>query len=454
MATATNNAAVPPLEGQTRWIKSGRASLVARGGAWSIAGYAITQLLRTATTLVLAKYFLSPEQFGVIGLVTVFLSGLTMFSELGIVTAIVQNPAGDTPRFLGTAFSIQAIRGVCIWIVALIAAYPLSLFYQQPALFPLLAVVSFSEVIRGVISTSAWELNRQVKLRKITLLTIASEFIAFAVSILWALVSPTAWVLVAKTIAGALVLTVGSHFLTERRDQFLWDRTAVNQILHFGGWISISTAAHFMGSQGERLLLGKFLTPAELGCFSLALMISLLPAAGMGQVVNQILLPVLSTTVRENNRNIGQDFRRVRRLFFFVALFAASGFLILSKPLVDTLLPVRFSMTGWMLQLLGIRVALDVFAAPVSCLILAYGKPRYAAAANTTRVIFMVFGVWIAMATSGLRYAILALVIAQAISYFPLIVGVRGILPEVTRIEARWYFLLLALLATAALLLR
>src|SRR5262245_30680912 len=100
------------------WLKlakgkaSGRNAAIMRGGAWSAAGYIATQLFRTLTTLFLAKLYLGPEMFGVVGLVTVFLSGLAMFSELGLVAAVVQHPRGDDTEFLDTAFSIQASRGV------------------------------------------------------------------------------------------------------------------------------------------------------------------------------------------------------------------------------------------------------------------------------------------------------------------------------------------------------
>ena len=99
-----------------RRCSSGRAVLAIRGGAWSIGGYVATQLLRMGATLVLARHFIGPEAFGLVGLVGVFLSGLNMFSELGLVANIVQHSRGDDPKFLNTAFSIQAGRGTAIWI--------------------------------------------------------------------------------------------------------------------------------------------------------------------------------------------------------------------------------------------------------------------------------------------------------------------------------------------------
>jgi O-antigen/teichoic acid export membrane protein len=452
VASAIGGTAVPGLWARaTVWVNSGRTAVAIRGGAWSLAGYVATQLLRTVATLVLARRFLGPETFGLVGLVAVFVAGLSMFSELGILANVVQHPRGDDPPFLNTAFSIQAGRGLCIWVASLLGAYPLALFYKQPQLFPLLAIAGLSELVRGLTSTAAWTLTRHVKLRNITLLAISAELIASGLAILWAVVSPSAWVLVARTIVSASVYALGSHFIAKPRVHFGWDRSAARDILHFGGWISISTAAYFLGGQGERLILGKFVTPAELGCFSLALMICTLPSAGISQMVNQIFLPMISKTVRTSHSDTVQDFLRARRMFFAVAVVAGLGFLVCSKPLVGLVLNSKYAMTGWMLQLLGLRVAFDVFSAPASNLILACGRTKYSAAGNITRLMFMISGVWIAFALFGLRQAVTALVVAQAVSYFPLIVGIKKLLPEAARSELRWYGALLALLTFGAL---
>jgi hypothetical protein len=109
-------------------------------------------------------------------------------------------------------------------------------------------------------------------------------------------------------------------------------------------------------------------------------------------------------------------------------------------------------MTGWMMQILGLRLALDVFAAPLSNLILAFGLTKYSAAGNTARLIGMVSGVWIAFALYGLWHAVVALILAQALSYFPLIFGIKKVLPEVAVAELRWYGVFLVLLALASII--
>lgn len=452
----SNVDSIPPgvWERATAWCRTKRAGAALRAGTWSIIGYCATQGLRTLATLVLARHFLGPEPFGLVGLVAVFVAGLSMFSELGLLANVVQHSRGDNPTFLNTAFTIQAGRGVCIWLVALIAAYPVSQFYKQPILFPLLAVAGLSELLRGLTSTAAFTLNRRLQLREITILLITSELIGSGVAIGWAVVSPSAWALVVRTLGTAAVYAAGSHLIASPSIRFGWDRTAAKDILHFGGWVSVSTAAYFLGGQGERLILGKFINPSELGCFSLALMICTLPGAAVTQLVTQIFLPMISEKVRTTQSGTEHEFLKARKICFAVASLAGLGFLVFAKPAVGLLLNAKYAMTGWMLQLLGIRVAFDIFASPASNLVLAYGRTKYSAAGNSTRLIVMVTGVWLAFHMFGLKQAIIALVIAQALSYFPLWAGVRKLLPDAARLELRWYCLLLALVILGAALLR
>jgi len=435
-----------------QWSTTGRVGIALRGGAWTIGGYVVTQLFRTAGTLILARNFLGPEAFGIVGLVGVFIAGLAMFSELGIMANVVQHTRGDDSGFLNTAFTVQAARGAGIWIVSAIAAYPLALFYHIPQLFPLLLAAGSSEMLRGLISTSAWTLTRHVNLRSITLLQVVSEIVGFVVCVLWSVASPSAWALVMRTIVSAGVLALGSHFIAKPRVKLGWDSSAAKDILHFGGWVSISTAAHFLGGQGERLFLGKFITPAELGCFSLAIMVTSLPSAGISQLANQILLPMISKAVRTSREATLRDFHRSRYIFLTGAVISTIGFLALGNPVVKLFLSPKYRMTGWMLQLLGLRVAFDLFATPATNVILAYGKTKYSAVANVTRLVIMVSGVWLALKYFGVREAILALVVAQAISYFPLVFGIKRLLPEETGAELRWYTFLLLLMVLASLI--
>jgi O-antigen/teichoic acid export membrane protein len=105
--------------------------LAIRGAVWTIASYGTSQILRFGSNLILTRLFI-PDVFGLMALVYVFISGLHLFSDIGIGTSIIQNKRGDDPVFLNTAWTMQVIRGVGLWICSFLIAWPVAAFYAKP----------------------------------------------------------------------------------------------------------------------------------------------------------------------------------------------------------------------------------------------------------------------------------------------------------------------------------
>jgi O-antigen/teichoic acid export membrane protein len=444
--------ALTHVRDMSRLASSPRMSTVLRGSAWTIVGYAASQLLRLAATLVLARQLLSPQAFGLVALVTVFLSGLEMLSDLGIGLDVVQHRRGDDPVFVNTAFLIQMARGTVLWAIATAFAYPFAYFYGQPAVFGLAVVGAFSVGVRGMASGSVWLMVRHVQLGRLTALNVSSEVAGFLVSVSWALISPTAWALIAGRLGAAVAFTVGSHLLAEHRVSLLWDRGAARQILVFGAGIFVSTATYFLCGEGERLLIGKFISMEELGCFSLALALSAAPARAIQQVAGQVFFPMIASSVRNDRRIATKHFRSARVVFLTLAIVLGVGFIAYGHRVVTILLPQKYAMTAWMLQLLGFRASQDVLAAPAVSLVLACGDTRYPAAANISRLVLMLSGVWFAFSQFGIHQAIAVVAFVPLVSNAILLFGASRELHTIRLFEATSFLLFLAATGAATII--
>jgi O-antigen/teichoic acid export membrane protein len=396
-----------------------RTQLAVRGSAWVAVEYGATQILRLTSTLVLARYLLGPEAFGFVALVNVFVAGLEMLSDLGVGANVVQHPRGADPDFLDVSFTIQAARGLILWVATTALAYPLAVFYGQPTLFPLALVAAVGVAVRGFASPAVWTLNRQVQRGRLALLTMTSEAATFAVALAWAWMAPSAWALVAGTLTNATIFTLASYALPGHRVSFRWNSRTAREILQFGAWITLSTGTHFLAGQGERLILGKFVTPQELGCFSVALMLATAPSRGLEQLGGQVLFPLIAQSVRHGQFAVVGYYRKARLIFLGLSLLMVVAFAGLSQWLVAVLLPSKYEATGWMLQLLGVRAAFDVFGAPASALLLASGLSVYSAAGNMTRLGFLIVGLLVAFSSFGLREAVWVLALSPVAVYFP-----------------------------------
>ena len=94
---------------------------VIRAGSWAVTGFVTTQAIRLGGNLILTR-LLFPEAFGLMAIVYVFMAGLALFSDLGINPSIIQNRQGGDPDFLNTAWVVQILRGVLIWVTGLLIA--------------------------------------------------------------------------------------------------------------------------------------------------------------------------------------------------------------------------------------------------------------------------------------------------------------------------------------------
>lgn len=417
-----------------RW-QTGRRRVALAGASWSLIGQGGTQLLRLVSMLVLARLLLSPEAFGLVALVNVFISGLEMLSDVGLGPNIVQHPRGEEPAFLRTAFTIQIVRGALLWLVATALAYPFAWFYEEPALGPLILVASLATLIRGTASVEIHVLTRRVALRPVTFVTLGAELVGFAFAVSWAVLAPSVWALVAGTVTSAIAYSAGSHFAARLSPRFGWNPAAAREIVKFGGWVFIATATWFLCSQGERLFLGKIATTADLGNFALAASLSTLPLRYVTQFSGQVMYPLVAAALRADRARGLLDFRRMRLMFVPLALAVAAACVVLGQPVVSLLLGPEYADAGWMVQLLGLRVGFDILTVPVSGLILAAGQSQYSAAQNTLRLVALVVGLQLIVASAGLFWGVVWLVAVGWISFVVSLYAVRRLAPALFATE-------------------
>lgn len=405
-----------------------------RGGTWTMIGYSTSQVLRVASTLVLAR-ILVPQAFGLVALVNVFLSGLQMLSDLGIGMDVVQHTRGDDPAFINTAFLIQAGRGLLLWLIAGMLAYPFARFYHQPAVLMLLLVGSLSVPLGGLTSGSLWGLLRHVDLSKYNALTVGSDFVGFVVSLVWALISPTAWALVIGRVAAAASLVVASHWLAETPVSTKWDAKAAKEILAFGSGILVSTATGFLAGESERLVVGKFVTLTQLGCFSIALSVSWAGTKGLQQIISQVFFPMMSVSIREDSGTAVRHYGKSHRLLLAVCCCASVGFVAFSNLFVHVVLGPKYADAAWMLQLMGVRGAIELFMSAALSFLFALGTTRYASIGSILKLVFLATGLAVAFTWYGLHAALWVLTLAPLLNYFPLIVGIERRCRPILRIE-------------------
>ncbi len=134
---------------------------------------------------------------------SVCMTGLGMFSDVGIGPSIMRSNRGDDPNFLNTAWTIQAIRGFCLWLALCLLAWPVARFYGQPLLLQLLPVAGLTLLIGGFNPTRVETANRHLQLGRVTSLDLISQVVGVTATIGLSWATQTVWGLVIGGIVGS-----------------------------------------------------------------------------------------------------------------------------------------------------------------------------------------------------------------------------------------------------------
>ncbi|MDJ0508982.1 MAG: oligosaccharide flippase family protein [Crocosphaera sp.] len=358
------------------------------GSIWTLVGYGGGQVFRLGANLILTR-LLVPELFGLMALVSTFIQGLQLFSDLGIKPSIIRSPRGDDPIFLNTAWTLQVIRGFGLWIGCCLIAWPVSQFYGNQQLLWLIPTVGLNTIMSGFNSTSLATLNRKLEIGKLTILELGVQILTLSIMIVWAYFQRSIWALVVGNLVSVFLKMVMSHRLEPNiSNRFVWDQKSIKEISSFGSWIFISTAMTFLANQADRILLGKLLSLEILGIYTIATTFSFLPQ----QVVSRlgvIILPLVAKNQHLPRNKLLNKILRKRRLILIVLATIVAGLFCGGDLIILTLYDDRYKDATWMLPILSLGIWPVVLNVTIRDALIAIGKPKYLAWSNILKFCYM-----------------------------------------------------------------
>jgi O-antigen/teichoic acid export membrane protein len=392
---------------------SGLRKLLLRSSAYEMIGYGASQAIRFGSNLLLS-HLLFPKAFGLAALVNILNQGLIMLSDVGLPTVIIQSERGDDIRFLNTAFTWQSARAGALWIVAVLSAIPMAMFYDEPQLKQLIPVGSVSVLILGFRSTAYYTMRRRLNLKPLMYIELAAQIAAVAVMVPWAWLEPSVWALVAGTLASSVITVLGSHMLkVDYRNRFQWDRESAQSMFHFGKWIAGSSMLTFASGQGDRLLLGHYLGTTALGVYSIAVFISGALGEAITRITHGVFFPAYSRVRPDGKVRLQEVFYRTRLAVDGLILPALGGLAALGPFVVHLLYDKRYASAGWMLRILALRVGLQVLTSPAQFCLIALGQTRYGFFLNLARAAALVIGVPVGYHIAGVAGLVWAVAISE-----------------------------------------
>lgn len=370
-------------------------------------------MIRLARSLILTR-LLFPEAFGVMSLVWVVMFGLGMLSDLGVGPAIIRDKRGEDPDFLNTAWTLQVIRGVVLLGIACLIAYPMATFYNEPDLAQLIPAAGLFALIAGFNSTAFHTCRRRMEFERLAVLELANEVVAFVATVLWALLDPTVWALVGGAVIAQLFLTLASHvFLSGIHNRFRWEHSSLRVLIGFGKWVFLNSAFQLLAAQSDRLLLGYYLDMAQLGVYSIAIMLCEAVQVLANKVIRGALFPAYGRIVQNEAQRLRSVFQRGRLGIDVLLILPIAALMVLGSWIVPALYDARYHEAGWMFQVLCIRPLMASALINSEVCLVALGYPQYGFVQSAFRAAWILVSIPIGWFLAGIHGVVWAVALSE-----------------------------------------
>jgi O-antigen/teichoic acid export membrane protein len=315
----------------------------------------MAQLITWVMTLVVIR-ILTPSDYGLVAMASVFIALVAIFADSGLGPAIVQRSEIDTLT-LRKAFGTVLVVHFALACLLVLLAPSIAAFYSEERVTAVLRVLSLQLVVAGFGVVPDALLQRNLDFRRRSLLDLSSAIVGGALTLGLALSGQGVWALVAGSLMTQLWRVVGVNIVAPFAHLPRFSASGLRALLAFGGRVTASQLLWVWYSQADILIAGRWLGKELLGVYSVAMHLASLPNQRLGAIVNQIAFPAFSR-IQDDKGNVANSLLLGVRVLSFAAFAALWGLSSVAPEVVQVILGPTWEPVVVPLQLLGLIMPL------------------------------------------------------------------------------------------------
>lgn len=319
------------------------------GVIWHSAEQFSRRGIEILATLILAA-LLRPEEFGLLGMTSVFIALANGLAELGLMQALIRERRVEPVQY-NTVFAANILIGVATYSILFFTAPFIAGFFDQPQLLPVVRVLGLVVILNSFQLVPSSILSRQLRFGAKAKATVPAVILSAATAVVLASTGFGIWALVAQALVSALLITV-----------FLWISSGWIPTLHidirgsaplfsFGHKLFLSGAIETIFRNLYLVVIAKTFSALAAGHYFLADRIRNLVVHQVVNAVQTATYPAIATLQHDEHR-LREAYRKLIRITTFL-IFPALGLIVLSaEPLFELIFPAAWRESSHYLQLL------------------------------------------------------------------------------------------------------
>ena len=327
------------------------ASKSIHGIFWSAIEKFSLQGVQFLIGIVLAR-LLSPSDFGMIGMLSIFMGVSQTFIDCGFSSALIRQKEVSANDY-GTTFLINATFSLIAFGILFLSAPFIAKFYDMPELKLVMQVFSTTLIINALFTVHVIKLTRNVDFKTQSKASLCSTFISGAIGITLAYKGFGVWSLVCHALNLILLTLLLKWFPCP-----VFSRTSFKKIFGFGSRIFIASIITSIYSNLYNIVIGKKFLASNLGYYTRAEQLGLFPSQNMVGILSRVIYPVLSQ-LQDDANQLKVAYIKYLEMSCFVIFPLMAGLAALAKPLIIVLFGEKWIPSAFLLQILCFGLMLD-----------------------------------------------------------------------------------------------
>jgi O-antigen/teichoic acid export membrane protein len=379
-----------------------------KGLKWSSFGQVIKQGLNITIGIILSR-LLSPNEFGLLGMITVVTGFMQLFTDFGFGAALIQKRNLDD-KDLNSVFWFNLGLGLMLTIGLFLSGPMIARFYQSEIISELIRWVSFMFFIQSLSYVQLTIFKRELDFKTVFWIEfmgmLTSGFLAIWMSILGFGV----YSLVAQLLMNQFVMVIGLWAFSNWKPSLQYSVHSIKSLLNYSlPLMGSSILGYFLGNL-DKLLIGRFLGNQSLGIYTRAYSLMIFPVGQISGVISQVMFPSLAQIQDDRNR-IKEIYLKMNRLISFITFpLMGLGFL-LSEPFVLIILGEQWREMIPLFRIFTLVGALQSIGTLIGNIFMALGEMKIYFKLNLISGL-----VFILASLIGLQYGIKGVAIAYSIA--------------------------------------
>ena len=378
------------------------------GIGWNYLAFGFGRALNIVSISILA-HLLSPKLFGLVALASLTTDYLSVLSDLGLDSALVQRRQ-NVEKSANIAFTLDVAAGIILTLVTILVAPYAAMLFHEPQATSVIRWAGLTFIVTAVGSANNALLQRELNFRKRIIPNLASSVVKAAISIGMALTGFGVWSLIAGQLIGTATSSVLLWIMTPWRPRLDWDSKVGKEMLRFGFPIMSNNALAVWEQNFDYLVIGILYSSAQLGIYTLAFRLPQTLVLSMLWLITSVLFPAFSS-LQDQKEKLKKSFLSSLK---YVQLFVTPlclGMVVAADPLIRVLFGEQWVAAIPILRVLSLYAWVISMGYHVGDVYKAIGRPDILIKMSIPLFIVRLILLWI-----GAQYSLLGVGIAHLIA--------------------------------------